>query len=205
MIAANKGHRRIFLKAVCLVFICAGLCVETGQRAFGVGDSSGKYFKIQVVDSKTGRGVPLVELRTTNNIHYYTDSSGIVAFYEPGLMDREVFFFVESHGYEFAKDGFGFRGKRLKTLRGGGAVIKIDRLNIAERLYRLTGQGKYSDSVLTGHPVPLKNPVLNGQVAGQDSVYTCIYHGRLFWLWGDTGRPSYPLATQAYPSRQSNP
>ncbi|MHC4694525.1 MAG: hypothetical protein ACYS67_17430, partial [Planctomycetota bacterium] len=24
-------------------------------------------------------------------------------------------------------------------------------------------------------------------------VYTCIYQGRLFWMWGDTGRPSYPL------------
>ena len=21
----------------------------------------------------------------------------------------------------------------------------------------------------------------------------CVYHGRLFWLWGDTGKPSYPL------------
>ncbi|MHC4146114.1 MAG: hypothetical protein ACYSUD_15190, partial [Planctomycetota bacterium] len=139
------------------------------------------------------RGVPLVELRTTNNIRYYTDSNGILAFYEPGLMDRDVFFFVESHGYEFPKDGFGFRGKRLKTSSGGSAVVKIDRLNIAERLYRITGQGIYRDSVLTGHPAPLKNPVLNGQVMEQDSVYTCIYRGRLFWLWGDTNRPSYPL------------
>jgi hypothetical protein len=104
-----------------------------------------------------------------------------------------VFFFVESHGYEFPKDGFGFRGTRLKTMPGGSAVLKIDRLNIAERLYRITGQGIYRDSNLTGYPVPLKNPVLNGQVCGQDSVYTCIYHGRLFWLWGDTNRPSYPL------------
>jgi hypothetical protein len=28
---------------------------------------------------------------------------------------------------------------------------------------------------------------------GQDSVFTWIYHGRLFWMWGDTSRPSYPL------------
>ena len=28
---------------------------------------------------------------------------------------------------------------------------------------------------------------------GQDSVDTCVYHGRLMWLWGDTGKPSYPL------------
>ncbi|MFH1717666.1 MAG: hypothetical protein ABIF19_09970 [Planctomycetota bacterium] len=156
-------------------------------------DSSRAYFKIQVVDGSTGRGVPLVELRTVNNIRYFTDSSGIVAFDEPGLMDAEVFFFVESHGYEFPKDGFGFRGTRLKTTSGGSALLKIDRLNIAERLYRVTGQGIYRDSILTGHPVPLKNPLLNGGVLGQDSVYMCIYRGRLFWLWGDTNRASYPL------------
>ncbi|OHB63366.1 MAG: hypothetical protein A2Y77_06975 [Planctomycetes bacterium RBG_13_62_9] len=150
-------------------------------------------FTIQVLDRQTGRGVPLVELRTTNSIRYFTDSHGIVAFHEPGLMDRDVFFFVESHGYEFPKDGFGFRGTRLRTTPGKEATIKIDRLNVAERLYRVTGQGIYRDSVLAGRPAPLKNPVLNGQVMGQDSVDTCIYHGRLYWFWGDTGRPSYPL------------
>jgi hypothetical protein len=185
------------LIAVLLILIPAlvppGLVTAAGQRLSSAQDSSNKYFKIQVVDRQTGRGVPLVELRTTNNTRYFTDSKGIVAYYEPGLMDREVFFFVESHGYEFPKDGFGMNGKKLKTSPGGSAVIKIDRLNIAERLYRVTGQGIYSDSILTGTPVPLKNPVLNSQVMGQDSVFTCIYHGRLFWMWGDTNRASYPL------------
>ncbi|MHC4519441.1 MAG: hypothetical protein ACYTAS_12695, partial [Planctomycetota bacterium] len=37
------------------------------------------------------------------------------------------------------------------------------------------------------------HPVLNGQVTGQDSVFTCLYRGRVFWMWGDTSRPSYPL------------
>ena len=193
MKAMNKSHLSFVLMTVCTVFICSGSCIEIEQQAFPIQDSLCKYFRIQVVDRQTGRGVPLVELRTTSNIRYFTDSHGIVAFHEPGLMDMEVFFFVESHGYEFPKDGFGFRGKRLKISRGGSAVIKIDRLNIAERLYRVTGQGIYHDSILAGHPVPLKNPVLNGQVTGQDSVYTCLYHGRLFWMWGDTGRPSYPL------------
>ena len=164
------------------------------NRSFASSDS---YFKIQVVDRQTGRGVPLVELRTVNNIRYFTDSNGIVAFREPGLMDRDVFFHVESHGYEFPKDGFGFRGKRLKTTPGTGAVLKINRINIAERLYRITGQGIYRDSVLTGTDVPLQNPVLNAQVAGQDSVFAWNYHGRLFWMWGDTGRPSYPLGNFA--------
>ncbi len=157
------------------------------------GESASPYFTIQVVDRQTGRGVPLVELRTTNSIRLFTDSNGIVAFLEPGLMDREVFFFVESHGYEVPKDGFGYRGVRLRTAPGKEAVVQIDRLNIAERLYRVTGQGIYRDSILTGRPVALQNPVLNGQVMGQDSVDTCTYHDRLFWLWGDTGKPSYPL------------
>ncbi len=188
-----KDHLKIILTTILLVLVNPGLVVALEQQLSPSQDSSSEYFKIQVVDRQTGRGVPLVELRTVNNIRYFTDSNGIVAFYEPGLMDRDVFFFVESHGYEFPKDGFGFHGTRLKISRGASSAIMIDRLNIAERLYRITGQGIYRDSILTEHPVPLQNPVLNGQVMGQDSVFTCIYHGRLFWMWGDTGRPSYPL------------
>lgn len=193
MKAMIKSLLRIISITILLVLICPCSVISSVQQPMTNNDSSCKYFKIQVVDRQTGRGVPLVQLRTTNNIRYFTDSHGIVAFYEPGLMDMEVFFFVESHGYEFEKDGFGMRGKRLRISPGGSDVIKIDRLNIAERLYRVTGQGIYRDSILTGHPAPLKNPVLNGQVMGQDSVYTCLYRGRLFWMWGDTGKPSYPL------------
>ncbi|MCH7557934.1 MAG: hypothetical protein IIB56_10815 [Planctomycetes bacterium] len=204
MNAIQKSHPGIVLRTVLVVFISPCLVMALEQRPSSSQDSSCKYFKIQVVDRQTGRGVPLVELRTTNNIRYFTDSNGIVAFYEPGLMDRDVFFFVESHGYEFPKDGFGFHGTRLRISRGASAVIKIDRLNVAERIYRITGQGIYRDSVLTGHPVPLQNPVLNGQVMGQDSVFTCIYHDRLFWMWGDTGRPSYPLGHFAMAGAVSN-
>ncbi|MHC4111890.1 MAG: hypothetical protein ACYSUY_12515, partial [Planctomycetota bacterium] len=193
MKSINNNHLWLFSMILVLVLFSFSSAASRKQNPFTNEEPSSQYFKIQVIDRQTGRGVPLVELRTTNNIRYFTDSHGIVAFHEPGLMDIEVFFFVESHGYEFPKDGFGMRGKRLKVSRGGNAVIKIDRLNIAERLYRVTGQGIYRDSVLTGHQAPLKNPVLNGQVMGQDSVYTCLYRGRLFWMWGDTGRPSYPL------------
>src|SRR5690242_4420866 len=72
-------------------------------------------FGIEVVDADTGRGVPLVELRTTNDICFYTDSSGLVAFREPGLMGTRVHFTVSSPGYEFAPDGFGTRGVTLET------------------------------------------------------------------------------------------
>jgi hypothetical protein len=155
--------------------------------------SAHEYFAIKVVDDQTGRGVPLVELRTVNDIKYYTDSNGIAAVLEPGLMNQNVFFNVKSHGYEFPADGFGSRGKAFELKPGGSATLKIKRLNIAERLYRITGQGIYRDSVLVGEKFPIKEPVLNGKVLGQDSVQMTEYHGKLFWTFGDTNKPSYPL------------
>jgi len=173
---------------------------------------SENYFVIKVVDEQTGRGVPLVELSTVNNISRYTDNNGIVAFYEPGLMNRELFFYVKSHGYLYPKDGFGYEGLRLMTKPGVRSVVKIKRQNIAERLYRITGYGTYRDSYLIGEKIPVKEPLLNGQVFGQDTVIAAIYKGRLFWCWGDTMRPSYPLgnfavsgATSELPSKGGLP
>jgi hypothetical protein len=151
------------------------------------------FFFIEVLDGQTQRGVPMVELRTTSQIRLYTDSSGIAAFYEPGLMGRKVFFYVESPGYEYPADGFGMRGKALDVVPGKTATLTIKRLNIAQRLYRITGQGIYRDSVIAGRKVPVHEPLLNGEVCGQDSVNTCIYQNKLFWFWGDTERISYAL------------
>ena len=75
--------------------------------------SAADYFAIRVVDEESGRGVPMVELRAVDGRRYWTDSGGVVAFCEPGLMNQKVFFHVKSHGYEFPVDGFGFRGKAL--------------------------------------------------------------------------------------------
>lgn len=163
----------------CLLLLPCGLCAQP--------------FKIQVVDSITQRGVPLVQLETVNKISYWTDSQGIVAFDEPGLMDQEVFFHVKSPGYELEADGFGYRGHALKTQPGGTAVIEIRRQQIASRLYRLTGQGIYRDSVLTETPTPVPNPLINGLVMGQDTVIATPYRGQIYWFWGDTDRPSHPL------------
>jgi len=164
-----------------------------GFLAAALAAGTEKPFTIEVVDRETGRGVPMVELTTVNHLQYLTDSNGIVAFGEPGLMHTKVFFFVRSHGYEFAKDGFGFRGKALEVVPGGTARLEIDRVNLAERLYRVTGGGIYGDSVQVGRAVPLRHPTLNGQVFGCDGVQNAIYHGKLFWFWGDTNRAAYPL------------
>jgi hypothetical protein len=126
-----------------------------------------------------------------------TDSAGVIAFDEPGLMNEDVFFTVKSHGYTFPKDGFGFAGTRLSVTPGGSATLRIDRVNIAERLYRITGAGIYRDSVILGDRVPIRMPLLNGRVLGQDSVQTALYRGKVYWFWGDTNRAAYPLGNFA--------
>ena len=145
----------------------------------------------------TGRGVPLVELRTVSGARFVTDSAGVVAFAEPGLWGREVFLHVRSHGYEYPADGFGQRGVKVRPRPGGSVRIELRRVNVAERLYRITGEGIYRESVLAGLPAPIKEPLLNAQVTGQDSVQMAEYRGALWWLWGDTNRASYPLGNFA--------
>src|SRR5262249_9718620 len=127
--------------------VCIAVCLCLALVAHAADEKVKEpYFGIHVVDDRSGRGVPLVELQTVNNIVHVTDSAGWAAFHEPGLMDREVFFFLMAPGYEYPKDGFGYRGCRLLTKPGTTATVRIKRTNIAERLYRVTGQGIYRDS-----------------------------------------------------------
>ena len=154
-------------------------------------------FAILVVDQENGRGVPLVELRTVNSAAWWTDSAGLVAFDETGLMGVEVFFHVQSPGYVYPIDGFGNRGVKLRPVPGGSATIKLRRMNVAERLYRITGEGIYRDSVRLGRPVPTRQPLLNGLVMGQDTVIATPYRDKIYWFWGDTDRVSYPLGNFA--------
>jgi hypothetical protein len=150
-----------------------------------------KPFGIHIVDEASGRGIPLIELRTVNDIRLVTDSAGWAAFNEPGLMGREVYFAVSGPGYELAKDGFGYTGIRPTPREGETFTAKLKRTNIAERIARTTGQGIYRDSELLGLPCPVPN--LMAEVMGQDSVQATPYKGKIFWLWGDTNNPQYPL------------
>jgi hypothetical protein len=137
------------------------------------------YFSIKFVDAQTGQGVPLVELRPQNGMPLVSDSNGIVAFNQAGLMDQDITFEIRSYGY----------GARMQTIHpsvGGNVQIAIDRQNRAERLYRVTGTGIYRDSVLVGASTPIAQPLLNANVRGQDSVQTAIYKDQIYWFWGDT-------------------
>jgi len=153
--------------------------------------AEGKPFAIQVVDSVTGRGVPLVELKAANQRAWYTDSNGVAAISDPWCMGRDVFFQIHSHGYTFEEKGIvDGPGKMLHVTDGGRAVLRIRRDNIAERLYRITGAGIYADSVEAGMSVPIHEPLLNGKVTGQDTVVAIPYRGRIYWFWGDTNGPA---------------
>jgi hypothetical protein len=185
--------RRQLAKQACALFGASLLAMAVAAIVAGSAFAGNAHFGIRVVDQQTGRGVPLVELETVNRLKWVSDSNGCVAINEPGLMGQRVFFYVRSHGYEFPKDGFGFAGVALETATGKRATIKIKRINVAERLYRVTGEGIYRDSVLLGEPAPLAEPLGSGEVAGQDSVFGEIYQNKVFWFWGDTGRMSYPL------------
>ena len=186
------------MKSFLLAVLISLAWLAVGQTA-----ERSESFKIQVVDEQTGRGVPLVELKTVANQRFITDSAGVVAIREPELFGQTNFFHVSSHGYEFPKDGFGYRGKQIKIEAGGEAILKIKRLNIAERLYRITGAGIYADTVLLGEKPPISQPLLNAQVSGSDSVVTAVYRGRLHWFWGDTNRPKYPLGLFHVPGATS--
>lgn len=164
-----------------------------------------EYFGIHVIDEATGRGVPLMTLKTTNQIALTTDSTGWIAFHEPGLMGRVVYFSVEGPGYALPKDGFGFAGIRLRPEAGKTAEVKVLRTNVAERLCRLTGQGIYRDSTLLGKEAPLPRPNLFADVMGQDSVQVWPWKGRYFWIFGDTTRANDPLGNFHVTAAWSDP
>jgi hypothetical protein len=157
-------------------------------------DSAAEVFGIQVVDQETGRGIPLIELRTVNDVRYYTDSAGYVAIADPGLMGSKIYFYISGPGYIWPEtDAFGYRGTALDVRPGNIVILKMRRVNIAQRLYRITGEGIYSDAIRLGQRAPIKNAVLDGKVMGQDSALATVYNGQIHWIWGDTARPDYPL------------
>ena len=150
-------------------------------------------FAVTVIDAQTKRPVPLIRLETVNNIVDYTDNAGVIAFDEPELMNQPVWFGVSGHGYRLPPDGFGYRGVRLTPNYGGHATVAVQRINIAERIQRLTGNGRYEHSARVGMPSPDSDAQGNVPVLGCDTVDTALFQGKLFWLWGDTNRASYPL------------
>lgn len=145
--------------------------------------------RIEIIDKENGWPVPLVELTSTHDTRHVSDNSGLIAIDEPDLLDREICFHVKGHGYGVPKDGFGFEGVRTTLKAGGKFRIEVERRNIAKRLGRLTGGGLFAEGEKLGIPALLPE----SGVFGCDSVLTARHEGKLFYLWGDTNLPDYPL------------
>ena len=133
--------------------------------------------------------MPLVELRTLNGVRFVTDNAGVIAFDLPDLMGREIWFDVLGNGYDVPKDGFGMRGVRLTPEPGKTLRVEVHRSIIAKRLGRLTGGGLFAESQKLGEELDAQE----SGILGCDTVENAIFHGKLFWLWGDTILPGYPL------------
>ncbi len=147
------------------------------------------FCRIEVVEKGSGWPVPLVELRTTHQVRFVSDNAGVIAFDLPELMGRETWFDVLGHGYEIPKDGFGYRGVRLKLEPGQTLKVEVTRNIIARRLGRITGAGLFAESQKLGAELDWKEC----GVLGCDSVQNAVHRGKLFWLWGDTTLAHYPL------------
>ena len=110
---------------------------------------------------------------------YFTDSNGLLAFNSPAMMNQSISFAASSYGYDAERI-------TLQTTPGTAGEISLDRLQRAERLYRVTGKGIYQDTVQLGETSPITHPLINANVKGQDSVQTTVYKGQIHWFWGDT-------------------
>jgi hypothetical protein len=145
--------------------------------------------RIEIVEAGSGWPVPLVELRTTHQLRFVSDNAGVIAFDASELMGRETWFEVQGHGYEIPKDGFGYRGVRLKPEPGKTLRVEVQRRIIAKRLGRITGAGMFAESQKLG----LERDWPETGVLGCDSIQNAVHRGQMFWLWGDTTLAHYPL------------
>jgi hypothetical protein len=165
----------------CLLFVTFVASSTFAQTQGTLTSARAGSCAIRVVDDQTKRGVPLVELETIHHLLFVTDHDGWIHVAEHDLIGRDVFFFVRSHGYRFAKDGFGMEGTTLHLEPDTEINLSIHREQPAERLYRSTGRnGANGESVIA-------------DVIGCDSVLMTRYRDRLYWFWGDTARPHHPI------------
>src|SRR5690349_16670470 len=137
-------------------------CIGFGVLMIAASCRRATPYWVRIVDADTGRGVPLVEFRTPNAVAFWTDSNGVAVIYDPAFQGHDVAFSIHSDGYEFpgklmiGEDS----GQILHVQPGAHDELKIRRLNIAERLYRITGADIYRDSMLAGLKSPIAQPIL---------------------------------------------
>ncbi len=142
-------------------------------------------FVLRFVDADTGRPVPLVEIETFNAMRFVSDNLGCIAIQEPDLIGTRLRFVIRGNGYCYPHlDFLGERAVSSVIEPGRQLLISLKRTAAAERLYRITGAGRYRDSSLAG-TTGVDN-CLPGRVIGLDSAIPVWWRNQLFCFWGDT-------------------
>jgi hypothetical protein len=88
--------------------------------------ASHAFFKIEVLDSATLAPVTGATLTLRNGVSYLSDTNGLVAFYEPGLMSTMVFFAPSHPAYVVASDPLGTGGQAFLTKEGGSGQLLMN-------------------------------------------------------------------------------
>jgi hypothetical protein len=163
-----------------------GLPVDDSQTTLlqGPVPPPASCFGVLAIDRLTRRGVPLVVMTTAEET-FVTDSQGFVADCRPDHAGQAVTFTVSSDGYSLASGS-----ATLQVAGGQVTTLELDRQNLAERLYRVTGEGIYRDSILLGLTTPLAHPVIDSLVMGEGLAGETIFKGEVFWVWNDAFGPS---------------
>ncbi len=104
------------ISSIALVF--AALLVASPSSA------QPRYFTVRAVDATSRAPIAGVVLHTTSRVTVRTDVNGNAAFYEPGLMNRDVWFSYERPGYD-GPEVFGLRGLRLRTTEGATGELAL--------------------------------------------------------------------------------
>ncbi len=154
-------------------------------------------FGIRVVDEASGHGIPMATLSTNHGLQLVTDSGGWALFDEPDLMGCRVYFSLSSPGYAFPRDDKGFTGTQLIPTPDGRATLKMIRLNIAERVCRLTGSGVYRDSSILEGGRQLPSLHKSPDICRQSISQATVHDGKIFWVWKRSELCSDPLAEVA--------
>ncbi|MEQ9411464.1 MAG: hypothetical protein RIK87_27365 [Fuerstiella sp.] len=188
MAAKPDSTIRWILRPGTVLLACGPLFAWSANTLFA-DTRSAEPCEIRIVDDSNDWPVPLVELRTTHNVRFVSDNAGVIAFDLPELMNRATWFHVEGHGYSVRKDGFGYVGVRVIPRPGKTLTIRVQRQLPAKRLGRITGGGLFAESQKLGRESDWQEQ----GTLGCDSVQNAVHQGRLYWGWGDTVLPQYPL------------
>jgi hypothetical protein len=81
---------------------------------------SAEPFQIRIVDQQSGQGVPNIRLTSDNGILCYARPDGTILWTESSLMDREVYFSIDSPSYRFPGGG-----KAIRVTHGGKAEFLV--------------------------------------------------------------------------------